>query len=459
MAITPPGPKGVPVVGNTQRFLDDPLSFMTACRDAYGDVSAFRLGTDNAYLLTDPDTIEHVLKNDTVQYRKPAAQSDLHETLGDGLLLNQGDGIWRRQRQRVQPAFGMRQIATPERLETMVEYATEHIDRWDDGETIDIRSESVRITIKIIVDLMFGVEIDDATVDEIRYQLDTIGESQSGASIRQLILPDWLTRTDPQFQRALDGLRDVLADIIDQRRTSMPADAHSSPERPPEDDSHRMDFLSLMLDAQDKEAEVDDTFLRDEAMTILLAGHDTTSLAITYALYLLAQHPEIAARLREEVANLTDESPITAREVRGLDYTDRVLSEAMRLYPPVPIVPREPRADVRLNGYRIPAGSLLVMSQYVVQRDPRWYDEPETFDPDRWHRDQEQTRPNYAYFPFGAGPRICIGKPLAELEAKLILGTVLQRYELDLAMSDPLELEANITLFPTNPVNITLHER
>lgn len=424
---------------------------MTACRDAYGDISKFDLGIDEAYLITNPADIEYIFKSDTAEYRKPTAQPELQETLGDGLLLNEGNGIWRRQRQRAQPAFGMKQLAQPERLETILEYAEEMLTGWEHGETIDIRSETVRLTIKIIVDLMFGVEIDDATVRSIQQQLNTIGDSQSGSDIRQLVLPDWLYRTDPQFRGALDGLRGIVDDIISERQRTGPAGRMS--------DDNRVDFLSVMLDAHERETEVDDTFLRDEAMTILLAGHDTTSLAITYAIYLIAQHPDIATRLREEANTASADSVLTFSDVRGLEYTNRVLKEAMRLYPPVPIVPREPQIDVRLNGYRIPAGSLLVMSQWVVQRDPRWYDEPETFDPSRWRPDRSKMRPKYAYFPFGAGPRVCIGKPIAELEAKLIISAIVGRYDLDLAMDESLEVEPNVTLLPTSPVEVSVHER
>lgn len=424
---------------------------MTACRDAYGDLSKFDLGIDEAYLLTNPADIEHVLKNDTAEYRKPTAQPELRETLGDGLLLNEGNGIWRRQRQRAQPAFGMKQIAQPERLETIIEYAEEMLAEWENGETIDIRSETVRLTIKIVVDLMFGVEIDDTTARSIQQHLNTIGESQSDSGVRQLVLPDWLHRTGPQFQRALDGLRGIMDDIIRERQQAGPAGKMS--------DDNRIDFLSVMLSAHDRETEVDDTFLRDEAMTILLAGHDTTSLAITYAIYLIAQHPEVVDRLRNEADTISTDSALTFSDVHGLEYTDHVLREAMRLYPPVPIVPREPRVDVRLNRYRIPAGSLLLMSQWVVQRDPRWYDDPETFDPSRWQPERAKTRPKYAYFPFGAGPRVCIGKPIAELEAKLIISAIMQRYQLDLAMDEPLDVEPNVTLLPTTPVEVTVHER
>ena len=482
-----PGPDELPLVGSVWKFFRHPLRFMTACQRAYGDVVRFNLFNQTAYLLSDPSDIGMVLSNDTVEYHKPTGRTTLQQTIGDGLLLNIGDDVWRDQRQRAQPAFGIQQIAQPCRIEAIIAYAEEMVAQWDDDAMIDVRAETVPLTVKIIVDLMFGVKIDDRTVSTIEDQLDVIVGAQSTSTIAQSMLPGFLTRADAQYEEALDKLRAVLGEIISEHREVHPIDRV----RVDADSNGGRNFLSIMLTAHDR-GEVDPTFLRDELMTILLAGHDTTSLAVTYAIYLLAQHPDVVDRLYDETtavlddqgprvssdsgvstkhhtsdigtdvntgASTANESRVTFDDVQRLNYTQQVLDEAMRLYPPVPLIARVPQADVQLGGHRIPAGSLIFMSQWVVHRDPRWYDDPETFDPDRMARQQVNERPQYSHIPFGAGPRICIGKPLAELEAKLILSTIVQRYRFDGIEDSTLELNADVTLSPDTPVRVGISKR
>jgi cytochrome P450 len=218
-----------------------------------------------------------------------------------------------------------------------------------------------------------------------------------------------------------------------------------------------MDLLSVLLRARDRGEQTDEN-LRDELVTMLLAGHDTTALALTYTFYLLSNHPEARREVEREAEAATADGPPTAADVRDMAYTERVLNESMRLYPPVYTLFREPKLDVKLGGYRIPEGSALMISQWVVHRSERWYDDPDTFDPGRWTPERRSQRPRFAYFPFGGGPRHCIGKAFSLLEAKLILATVCSRFDLDYEGPD-LSLRGSLTMHPDHPVPMRLRER
>jgi len=452
MRATAPGPKGVPVIGNTQRFARDPFSFMSSCRDAYGDIARLSLGGDSTYMLTNPADIERVLVAEERKYRKPAFDDDLRELLGNGLLLSEGD-FWRRERRRTQPAFDMRRIAGLTGM--MTDHTETMLDEWADGEQVTIDTEMARLTVKIIVDAMFGVTFDDDTVRRMQANLEPLGQRFEPDVVRTLT-PAWVpTRENRQYHAAIEALEDILDDVLAERRGT---------ERDPAVDEgtengRPMDLLSILLRARSEEDEVDDELLRDELMTMLLAGHDTTALTLTYTWYLLARNPEVETKLHEELENQLGGRVPTMADVRDLSYTERVLKEAMRLYPPVYLMFRETLTDVRLGGYRVPQGSLLMLPQWAVHRDRRYYENPLEFDPDRWTPERAATRPNYAYFPFGGGPRHCIGKRFSMLEATLILGTVGQNYRLEVVSQEPIDLRGSLTMHPTEPIEAVVRER
>ena len=452
MRATPPGPKGVPVVGNTRRFARDPFSFISTCRDAYGDVARLSLGGDPTYMLTNPADVERVLVSDERKYPKPTFDDDLRDLLGNGLLLSEGD-FWRRERRRAQPAFDMRRIAGLTGM--MTDHTEAMLDEWADGEEILIDTEMARLTVEIIVDAMFGVSFDDETVEEMQASLEPLGQRFEPDLIRTL-LPEWVpTQENREYHAAIETLEGLIENVLAKRRGT---------ERDPSVDRSRegdrpMDLLSILLRARSEEPEVDDALLRDELMTMLLAGHDTTALTLTYTWYLLARHPGVEAKLHAELESVLGGHVPTMADVRDLPYTERVLKEAMRLYPPVYLMFREAQTDVRIGGYRIESGSLLMLPQWAVHRDPRWYDDPLAFDPDRWDPDRTAKRPNYAYFPFGGGPRHCIGKRFSMLEATLVLGTVGQRYRLDPVSDEPFDLRGSLTMHPQEPIEALVRER
>lgn len=436
----PPGPNGVPLLGSTHQYARDPFTFMDAVGRAYGDIAAFELAGQPTYMLTGPEAIERVLVGDADSYRKPAFGDDaVEELLGNGLLLSDGES-WRHQRSLATEAFD------PSRFEDLTSMMTtraeELVDGWEAGSVVDIREEMATLTVKIIAEAMFDATLDDETTESIQTALEPLG-ARFEPDARRFLLPNWLpTAENRAFHDAIGTLEDILDDIVANRRAS---------------DIEGDDLLGVLLHAQER-GEQTDRQLRDELVTMLLAGHDTTALTLTYTFFLLDQNPEVRRKMYDELEAVCGGQP-TFTDVRNLEYTDRVLNEAMRLYPPVYTLFREPTEPVRVAGYDLPEGALCMLPQWVVHRSPRYYDDPETFDPDRWLPERARERPRFAFFPFGGGPRICIGKQFSLLESKLILAAIAQEFELERIDDGPLELRPSLTMHPQNPVRMRLQPR
>ena len=444
----PPGPNGVPVLGNSQQFADDPFAFMDACANAYGDVVGFDLGPQPLYMLTNPRDIERVLVAEASSFPKLDLGDDaVDQLLGDGLLTSEG-AAWKEKRQRANPAFRGQRIATLAGM--MADHTEAMLADWDDGDRIDVHVEMARLTVRIIVTAMFGTDIEPERVRAIQDHLEPLGARFEPDPFGRLV-PDWApTKKNREFRAAVDALEAIIEDIVAERR--------GTETRAGEDGDEPMDLLSILLRAQ-HHGEATDGDIRDEMMTMLLAGHDTTALTLTYTWYLLAQHPEVEGQLHAELDEVLGGDRPTAADSRRLSYTTNVLNEAMRLYPPVYTLFREAAVDVEIGGYRLPAGSGLMLPQWVVHRSSRWYDNPETFDPDRWESEPSADRPRFAFFPFGGGPRHCIGKQFSMLEAAVILSTVAQEYTMENLGSDDLRLRGSLTMHPEEPVAVRLHGR
>ncbi|RLM56743.1 cytochrome P450 [Halobellus sp. Atlit-31R] len=456
MRTQPPGPAGVPVFGNSRQYARDPFTFLTSVAEAYGDVARFDLGPIETYMLTNPADIERVLVTDDAKYHKPDFQDDAIGTLlGDGLLLSEGE-TWQKQRQLAQPAFGPKRISALG--DSISGHAQTMVDDWEAGEVRDVHLEMARVTVRIIVEAMFGSQLTDEQTQLVQENLEPLGQRFEPDPLRFLV-PDWVpTQENREYHESVQILEEIIDDVVAERRGT-----EHDPTIDPAGDAvgdagEPMDLLSILLRAKQR-GEQTDKQLRDELMTMLLAGHDTTALTLTYTWYLLSEHPEVEARVHQELQEVCGDAPPTAADVRQLDYIERVLQEAMRLYPPVYVIFREPQVDVELGGYRIPGGSAVMLSQWAVHRSERWYDDPETFDPDRWLPERRRERPRFSYFPFGGGPRHCIGKHLSMLEAKLILGTVAQEYELDYVRDRPFELRGSLTMHPEEPMGMRLTPR
>ena len=447
MRAKPPGPQGFPVFGNSGQFARDPFRFMTACEEAYGDVVRVELGPRETYMLTNPRDIQRVLISDWAKFGKPQLDDAMDDLLGDGLLLSDGDR-WREQRELANPAFDARRVG---RLDGLVaDHADDLVSQWSAGDRIDVQLQMARVTVRIIVAAMFGASLSEEQLETVQTNLEPLGQRFDPNPLRAIV-PDWApTSENRRFRRAVAELESVLDEILAERRGT----ERSQPD-PASDGPLPMDLLSILMRARE-EGRQSDRQMRDELMTMLLAGHDTTALTLTYAIYLLSEHPAVREAM---YAELDEVGPApSASDVRQLDVTDRVLQETMRLYPPVYTMFREPKTDVRIAGYRIPEGSIVMLPQFAVQRSSRWYDDPETFDPDRWLPERRSERPRFAQFPFGGGPRHCIGKQLSLLESKCILARIAADYELQYDGPE-LSLRGSLTMHPAHPMPVRVEPR
>ena len=447
MADTPPGPTGEPVLGSGRRYADDPFAFISALEESYGDISRFEMGPIPTYLVTDPGAIERILVSDADQFSKPEFQGEaLGELLGEGLLLSEGE-TWQRQRDLAQPAFSMRRLLGM--ADRITDHATAMTDDWTPGNTVDAELETARVTLSVILDLMMGVELPAERIDTVQSQLEPLGRRFEPEPLR-FAMPDWVPMPgDAEYEAAIETLDDVLDEIIERRRGT---------EGDPSGDGGPMDFLSVLLRAQGR-GEQSAQQLRDEMMTMLLAGHDTTALTLTYTLFLLSEHPEVRERVEAEVDEQLDGEEPTATDVREFEYLEWVIDEAMRLYPPVFALFRTPDEPVELCGYTVPDDASVMLPQWGVHRSSRFWEDPDSFDPERFSPERGGGRPRFALFPFGGGPRHCIGKHLAMLEAQLILATVLSQYRLEFEGETPLELSPSLTMHPRQEMTMRICER
>ncbi len=439
----PPGPKGTLLGGNLAEYKTGRLAFLTRCARDYGDVAALRFGPRRIFLVSHPRDIETILVTENHNYIKHFALRMTPLVLGQGLLTSEGD-FWLRQRRLIQPAFSRQRIASYAPL--MVEAVQELLAGWQPGQTRDILTEMMRLTLNIAARTLFGSEV-SGEASAVSQALQVLQDCFLVKFNSLIPIPNFIpTPGNLRLRRAVRQLDAILYGMIQQRRQSQ---------------EQRGDLLSLLLHARD---EVDNTGmtdrqLRDEAMTLFLAGHETTALTLSWTWFLLAQNPAAEARLVEEVQAVLGDRPAAAEDCPRLPFTEAVLLEAMRLYPPAYVLGRENVRPCTVGGYHAPAGTTMLMSQWVVQRDPRFYDQPEQFQPERWLAGLAQRLPKYAYFPFGGGPRLCIGNTFAMMETILVLATLARQYRFTLAPGHRVEPLPTFTLRPSNGIPAVLARR
>jgi cytochrome P450 len=420
----------------------EPFEFATRCARQYGDVMRMRVGPMVVYMVVHPDLIEQVLRRDHRNFIKDKGTRMLAELLGEGLLTSEGE-TWRRQRRLAQPAFQLDQIQKYGAV--MAACAERMLKGWQAGQTRDIHADMTRLTMEIAAQTLLGASMTEQTERVSRAMNDAMIYFAGPALWFPLY--KWLpTPGNLRFRRARRELDRIMYSTIAQRRAEAAAGGD--------------DLLSRLLAARDEDgSQMTDHQLRDELVTLFLAGHETTAQALSFTFYLLGKHPAVAARLAAEVDEVLAGRLPASPDVPRLRYTEWVIKESMRLYPPAPNVGREALCDCEIGGYRIPRGAQVALVQWVAQRDPRWFDDPEVFQPERWDNDLARRLPRCAYFPFGDGPRICIGNQFAMLEAVLILAAIVQRYKLELVPGYKLELFASVTLRPKHGVLMVVRER
>ncbi|CAP13232.1 cytochrome P450 [Halobacterium salinarum] len=444
---TPPGPRGDPVFGSSRQYADDPTAFLEGVERAYDGIAAFDMGPMETYVVTEPALVERLLVSDAAEFRKPEFQADaIDDLLGDGLLLSEGES-WREQRGRANPAFSMARVAGFDA--DIAAHAADRVDDWPVGDTVDVEAAMTHITLDVILDVMLGVSLPEARVDAIGDALEPVGARFEPDPVR-FAVPEWLPMPDDrEYAAAVATLDDLVDDIVAAREGTASGGDGDDP----------MDLLSVLLRARDRGEQSLDR-LRDEVMTTLLAGHDTTALTLTYTWFLLSEHPDVEARLHAELDGaLDDGAQPTVAQLQDLDYLEWVLQESMRLYPPVYNVFRTPIEPVELAGSEVPAGAPIMLPQWAIHRSPDHWDDPEAFDPERWRPERRADRPRFAYFPFGGGPRHCIGKQLALLEAKLIVATVASDYRLRYEGDTPLSFVPSLTIHPEQEMRMRVEPR
>jgi cytochrome P450 len=438
-----PGPPGLYGVRNLVRFARDQLVFLRELADAHGDVVEMKFLGAPVFLVSHPDDVEAVLVKHARVMLRDEYVVVLERALGKGLLTSDGE-LWKRQRKRTAQAFVPKRIRSYG--DAMVRVTEAAVRPWRDGQTINLHQEISRVTMEVVSDVLFGAGIGHDGVRTVSESMAVVNEYLANSPEAILKLPGWVpTPRNIAVNRAVKRIDDLLYGIIARRRDGAPVD----------------DLLGTLLSAQDDDgARMSDRELRDEAITLFLAGHETTALLLAHTFYLLSKHPDVERRLHAEVASVLGGRPPTADDVRALPYAERVLKETMRLYPPAWVTGREAGEDVEVGGYVIPKGAQILLSQWVVHRDPRWFPNPEGFDPDRWTPDRAGALPRYAYFPFGGGPRVCIGNHFAVMEATLILAIIVQRFRIELLPGQRLVLEPSVTLRQAGPgLRVRLVER
>lgn len=452
----PPGPRAWPLLGNIFAFALDPLALGQQLAREYGDHVRLSGGGMEFLLLFHPDDIERVLVKEHGKFVKDRFTHGLSEVLGQGLLNSEGD-FWRRQRRLAQPAFHHERIQRYAAV--MVERTRALASRWRPGEVRDLRGDFAHLTLDIVTRCLFSTEVGHAA-ETIGDALEVVMDVYLGILDTGLRVPSrWPTPGNLRLRRAVRELDAVVRPIISARLRESEAGAVAHGE------TGRLDLLDMLLRARDDDGgRMSETQLRDETVTLILAGHETTALTLAYIFHVLSHHPEVHARLTAEADTVLQGRDATFADLPRLPYADAVVHEAMRLYPPAWIIGRENTEPFEVGGYTIPTGTQFQIMTYVLHRDARWFDAPDAFRPERWLAEPgveplAKRLPRFAYFPFGGGPRVCIGNSFAKMEAVLVLASLLQTHTFAIHSPEPLELVTSITMRPKRAVRATIHPR
>jgi len=437
----PPGPKGKLIMGVMREFNRDMFGFVTRCRD-YGDVVRTRFLYVYAYFLYNPSDIEALLTTNAKSYRKAESLRSpfFRRLVGNGLVTSEGD-FWRRQRRLAQPAFHRQRISSYGNV--MVQYAQRAIASWKPGERRDLARDMTRLTLEIVVKTLFNSDVSN--------DADQVGEILSGlvrpfasqATLKWIADNRLPTPGHRRYFRAVSEIDRIVYRIIAERRASGYDEG---------------DLLSMLLQAQDDDgSQMTDAQLRDEVMTLFLAGHETTALALSWSWYLLATHPQAEQKFHAEIDQVLGGRAPNVSDLPKLKYTEMIAKEAMRLYPPAYAIGREAIEETEIGGYSVPKRTQVFAFPWVTHRDPRYFDEPDAFKPERWESTEQL--PKYAYFPFGGGPRQCIGNYFAMMEIVLLLATIGQRFRFSLDPGHKVEVLPVLSLRPKNGIKVIVEPR
>lgn len=442
MTSSPPSPPKALIGGHLFKMRQNAHEFLLDNLHRCGDVAALDFAGYTVYQINHPDLIQQVLTKQAKSFHKARIYKRLLSLyLGNGLLISDGD-FWKRQRKLAQPAFHTQRIHAY--ADTMVAYTQDMLAAWQPGQVRDIDDEMMQLTLRIVGKTLFDVDLAMASHD-VAQALEGMVKEIPNMALRIVRPPAWLpTPMRRRREHTNDLLNTLFANIIEERR---------------QHNADQGDLLSMLMLARDDNDEgMTDQQLRDEVLTIVLAGHETTANALAWTLYLLAQHPGILQRLQAEVAAVLADRPATLADLAHLPYTEMVIKEGLRLYPPAWSFARQAIEAVQIGDYHIPADAGVMLSPYVVHRHPDFWEDPDRFDPERFSAANEPAIHKYAYFPFGGGPRICIGSSFAMMEACLILATLMQHVGVENLPGQHVQPEALVTLRPKNGMQLRLSQ-
>ncbi len=436
-AVTPPGPSPRELLPRIPEIQKDALGFLLSLSRQYGDLAYFSAGSLPVYIVNHPDGVKHVLQDQNRRYSKDTIQYNALSTItGKGLLTSDG-AFWLRQRRLAQPAFARPRLLALDQI--VVPAARRMLDRWvkvaQTGQVLDVDGEMMRLALEIVGKALFGIDLSqesDTLTSAVLTALDHIMYRARNVIVPPNFLP---TPRNLRFRRALRILDDSVYSMISARQTaSEPGD----------------DLLGMFLRARDADTGelMSKEQVRDEVLTMLIAGHETVASALTWTWYLLSSHPEERVMLHNEAKQMLGDREPTSADLPNLPFTAQVFSEALRLYPPAWVISRKAEEADQIDGYPIPPGSLVIISPYVVHRNPQFWDQPEMFSPQRFSPAQEGSRHRFAYIPFGAGPRLCIGNQFASIEAQLIIAMIARSCWLECVSGADVRMDALVTLRP-----------
>jgi len=446
--LSPPGPVSKLPLGysNVIKTIRDPLKFFTEV-SKYGDVARYTVSGHEVFVISHPDYVRDVLVTHQRNFVKNTSTMWLKHLMGDGLLTTEGE-VHLRQRRLAQPAFHKKRIAAY--ADVMTSYSLRRLEGWRDGQHLDIADEMARLTLEIVAKALFDA---DVTIDNDSRLGDALHWLQqwSSRALLPVQLAELLERlpvpTTRRFKKAVDYISTTIYAMIKERRES---------------GVDRGDLLSMLVAVRDVEGDnsrMSDTQIHDEIMTFLMAGHETTALAFTWSWYLLSQHPAVEAKLHAELDSVLAGRAPTMEDIPRLRYTENVFTEVMRLYPPAWITSRTLVQDYKMGEYVLPAKTDVILSPYVMHRDPRYFPNPERFEPERWTPEFKAQLPKMAYFPFGGGPHLCIGEPFAWMEGVLVLATIAQHWQMRHVSDHVVRPEPLITLRSKNGMPMILQRR
>ena len=420
----------------------DPINYLSGLARDYGDMVRFRVLGRETYLLNHPEYIKEVLVKRQNLFTKTPTLQRAKRFFGEGLLTSEGE-FHTRQRRLIQPAFHRDQLLKYGGI--MTQYAVQARERWTDGSEVNIQQEMMRLTLAIVARALFDADVEG--------DAKPVGEAMSELvrSFRVFLLPfAGLVRRLPlpqnrRLDRGVAAVKEIVHRLIQEHRSG---------------GNHNENLLSALISVRDEDgSSLNDQQILDEILTLFTAGHETTALALTWTWYLLAREPECASRFYAEIDLVLQGRTPTFEDIPNLVYTDRVVAESMRLYPPIWLIGRLAREPFELDRWSIPKGSICLMSQYVMHHDPRFFPDPNRFDPDRWSPELRDARPKFCHFPFGGGARACIGDRFAWSELTLVLATIAQKWRFQLASSDEIKPVPRLTLQPSAPVRMIAARR